>query len=223
MTPPRITRRRLLAATGVTVGAVTLAGAGLAASAPTETVQSFPDIAFGGTLMLDRVLVAYASRTGSTAEVAEAIGKTLAESGLAVDVRDMKSVTDLTPYRAVVAGSAINGAKWLPEAMNFLRVHRSALAARPFAAFLVCITLGRSDADKMRSAVSEWMAPVRSLVTPVSEGLFAGRLDLGSASFSLSTLMFRAAVAFGALPQGDHRDWNAVRAWAQSTRARLVA
>ena len=70
--------------------------------------------------MSRRTLVAYASRAGSTAEVAEAIGRTLAEDGAQVDVRLVKEVADLSPYRAVVAGSAIQGGKWLPEAMQFV-------------------------------------------------------------------------------------------------------
>lgn len=100
--------------------------------------------------MNDKILVAYASQAGSTAEVAEAIGQTLAESGAQVEVHRMKDVPDLTPYRAVVAGSAIHGAKWLPEAMQFMQKHRAALAHKPFVAFLVCITLGMSSADKYR-------------------------------------------------------------------------
>ncbi len=81
--------------------------------------------------MNDKILVTYASRTGSTAGVAEAIGKTLAESGVRVDVLPMQEVTDLAPYRAVVAGSAIQGAQWLPEALDFVRAHRAALARSP--------------------------------------------------------------------------------------------
>ena len=59
--------------------------------------------------MTKKILVTYASRTGTTAGVAEAIGKTLAESGAEVDVRAVADVKDLTPYDAVVAGSAIQG------------------------------------------------------------------------------------------------------------------
>ncbi|MCC6168651.1 MAG: flavodoxin, partial [Caldilineaceae bacterium] len=74
--------------------------------------------------MNDKILVAYASRAGSTAGVAEAIGKTLAEGGAQVDVRPMQEVKDLTPYTAVVAGSAIQGGQWLPEAIQFIQTHR---------------------------------------------------------------------------------------------------
>ncbi len=55
--------------------------------------------------MSNKILVTYASRAGSTQGVAEAIGKSLADGGAAVDVRPMRDVQDLTPYRAVVAGS----------------------------------------------------------------------------------------------------------------------
>ena len=94
--------------------------------------------------MPDRILVTYAGRTGTTAGVAEVIGETLAAGGLAVDVRPMHDVTDLSPYRAVVAGSAINGAQWLPDALAWVRDHRPELIRRPFAAFLVCMTLALS-------------------------------------------------------------------------------
>ena len=97
--------------------------------------------------MSNKILVAYASRTGTTAGVAEAIGKTLAESGALVDVRPMAEVKDLTPYQAVVAGSAIQGKQWLPEAMQFMQTHQAALRQRPFAAFLVCMTLAMKKGD----------------------------------------------------------------------------
>ncbi len=45
-----------------------------------------------------------------------------------------RMLKDLTPYRAVVAGSAMQGAKWLPEALQFVQTHQSALASKPFAA-----------------------------------------------------------------------------------------
>ena len=127
--------------------------------------------------MTNSILVAYASRTGTTAGVAEAIGKTLAESGAAVDVRAMADVKDLTPYDAVVAGSAIQGKQWLPEAMQFMQTHQTTLRQKPFAAFLVCMTLAMKKGN-YRAEVANWLQPVRTLAPPVSEGLFAGALDI---------------------------------------------
>ena len=83
--------------------------------------------------MSNKILVTYATRTGSTIGVVEAIGQTLAESGVEVEVRPMQEVTDLSPYQAVVAGSAIQGKQWLPEAMRFLQTHRATLIQKPFA------------------------------------------------------------------------------------------
>ena len=172
--------------------------------------------------MSDKILVAYASLTGSTAEVAEAIGQTLFESGMQVEVRPMKEVKDLAPYRAVVAGSAIHGGKWLPEAMQFMHTYQTELARRPLAAFLVCITLGMPGASKYRDGVSAWLKPVRALVRPVSEGLFAGNMQLSKLPLTFDAVMVRVAVALKVLPNGDHRDWVAVRAWAAALPGLLV-
>ena len=171
--------------------------------------------------MTGKILVTYATRTGWTPGVAEAIGKTLSENGLAVDVLPMADVRDLTGYHSVVAGSAINSGAWLPEAMVFMQDHRAELAARPFAAFLVCMTLAMRDGERYRSHVATWLDPVRALVRPVSEGLFAGGLDLHRIPSAGVRLRFRISVLFGVWKEGDHRDWNAIRAWASELSPRL--
>lgn len=164
--------------------------------------------------MSNKILVTYASRAGSTAGVAEAIGKTLAESGAQVDVLAMQTVKDLTPYGAVVAGSAIQNKQWLLEAMQFMQTHRAALSEKPFAAFLVCMTLAMKNAGQYRSFVADFLDPVRSLVKPVSEGLFAGVLDIRKVPSASDRFKFRLSVLFGVWSEGDHRDWNAIRLWA---------
>jgi menaquinone-dependent protoporphyrinogen oxidase len=171
--------------------------------------------------MSKKILVAFASTTGSTAGVAEAIGRTLAERGVEVDVRPMQEVHDIAPYHAVVAGSAIHGGQWLPEAMEFLQTHRSALTSRPFAAFLVCMTLAMRNAQ-YREHVATWLDPVRALVHPVSEGLFAGALDTKSIRSWGDRIKFRLSVLLGVWSEGDHRDWDAIRAWAESLRPLLT-
>ena len=172
--------------------------------------------------MPKRILVTYASRAGSTAGVAEAIGKTLAEDGAPVDVLPMNEVKDLSPYQAVVAGSAIRGSKWLPEAMQFIQTHRAELAQKRFAEFTVCITLAMSNGEQYRSAVSKWVAPVREQVKPLSEGLFAGKLDFSKLPFNWDTFLFHITVLLGIFPRGDHRDWNAIREWVDSIRPLLL-
>ncbi|MBK8137971.1 MAG: flavodoxin domain-containing protein [Chloroflexi bacterium] len=172
--------------------------------------------------MTGRILVAYATRTGSTEGVAKAIGETLAEDGTPVDVLPMSDVTDLSAYSAVVAGSAIRGGVWLPEAMEFVTSHKTALAQRPFAPFLVCITMSMKN-ENYRRGVAEWLKPVTKLVSPVSEGYFAGALDFDKLPWSFSTLGLRIAVGLGFWTSGDHRDWEAIRAWARSTAPKLQA
>lgn len=171
--------------------------------------------------MSKTILVTYATCTGSTVGVAEAIGKTLAERGAVVDVKPMRAVTDLTGYDAVVAGSAIQAAKWLPEAMNFVRTNQSALARKPFAAFLVCLTLAMKQ-GKYIDFVRDFLKPVRAMVKPVSEGYFAGVLDIRNIPSFADRLKFRISVAMGVWKVGDHRDWNAIHTWAESVYPLLL-
>jgi menaquinone-dependent protoporphyrinogen oxidase len=171
--------------------------------------------------MSHNILVTYASRAGSTAGVAEVVGKTLIENGAQVDVHPMQEVTDLTRYSAVVAGSAIQNRQWLPEAMHFMQTHQAALTRKPFAIFSVCMTLAMRNGESYRPQVSEWLAPVRGLVQPVSEALFAGVLDIGKIPSFSDRLKFRLSVAFGVWSEGDHRDWDAIHAWAKALHAQL--
>lgn len=173
--------------------------------------------------MTGTILVAYASRTGTTAGVAEAIGRTLAEGGAQVEVRPMQEVGDLAPYAAVVAGSAIQGQSWLPEAVQFVQAHRTELVQRPVAIFTVCMTMAMRNAANYRAGVLEWVQPVRALVQPVSEGLFAGALDIGKTPSFGDRFKFRLSVLSGVWKEGDHRDWAAIRAWAQEIALRLTA
>jgi len=164
--------------------------------------------------MNKKFLVTYASRFGSTEGVAQAIGKTLSENGMNVDVLPMREVKDLSAYQGVVAGSAINAGAWLPEAMQFMQTHRAELARKPFAAFLVCMTLTMKNGEQYRRHVTTWLDPVRMLVKPISEGLFAGGLNISRIPSFGDRLKFRMSVLFGVWKEGDHRDWNAIQKWA---------
>ena len=222
MTTKRISRRDFLKVSGIVLGSTLLVGSGLSVLENQQPEVSLPEYQFGENQMSKKILVTYASQSGSTAGIAEAIGKSLSDGGAQVDVLPMKSVKDLSAYSAVVAGSAIQGQKWLPEAMQFIHDHQSELSRKPFASFMACITLSMKNAEQFRDGLKEWMRPVRDVVRPVSEGYFAGVLDFSRIPFSFNALAMRIPVMMGIWKNGDHRDWNAIRTWAEGLRPLLL-
>ena len=99
----------------------------------------------------DRVLVAYGTKHGATAEIAEAIGKALIAAGLGVDVRRARRVRSLAPYQAVVLGSAVYAGRWRRDAMRLLR--RAELRERAVWLFSSG-PVGEDKGDPERSSVS---------------------------------------------------------------------
>jgi menaquinone-dependent protoporphyrinogen oxidase len=161
---------------------------------------------------MKKVLVTYATRTGYTIGIAQKIGETLAERGFLVDVKPVHADPDPANYQAVVIGSAVNGAKWLPEAVEYVKRHQQALHKPQVALFCVHIlNLGDSAASqKNRKA---YLNVVRPLVSASSEGYFAGKgLDPKETSAVVRWIM--RVTKF--MPEGDCRDWLKIAAWAQS-------
>jgi menaquinone-dependent protoporphyrinogen oxidase len=203
----KITRRRFLALLGGAVGAAALGCCGLTALStrqpPVEVTRS--NCEGDG---VEKILVAYASKAGSTGEVAKAIGQALCDGSVAVDVEPVREVGDLSGYGAVVVGSAVRMGRRLPEATKFIEAHRAILDQVPTAYFLCCGTL-QDDTEENRREAASWLAPVRQIVTPVSEGLFAGKIDFDKLSF-----LDRTIAKMVGSTEGDWRDWDAIHAWA---------
>ena len=63
-----------------------------------------------------RVLVAYGTKHGATAEIAEKIGQVLTDASLPTDVLRADRVSDLTSYQAIVLGSGVYVGQWRKEA-----------------------------------------------------------------------------------------------------------
>ncbi len=164
---------------------------------------------------MNKILVAYATRAGSTVDVAKTIGETLNASGATVDVRPIKNVTDIQGYDAVLVGSAIRMGKWLPEAVDFVKKNQAQLGRIPTAFFTVHL-LNCDDSDKSRAAREAYTAPVRQILTPKAEVFFAGKMDFSKLSFLDRTI----AQAVGGTER-DLRNWDTIRGWAQGLQTIL--
>ena len=160
--------------------------------------------------MNNRILIAYASKAGSTAEVAVRLGEDLAKQNASIDVLPISKVADLSPYQTVIFGSAIRVGKILPEAMAFIEKNQTALQQKPFHLFILCMTLEK-DTEENRKTVSAYLDPVRALVKPASEGLFAGVMNLARLPF-----IERVMITLMKAPTGDFRRWDQIQAWGQN-------
>ena len=164
-----------------------------------------------------KILVAYASRCGSTGGVAGAIAGFFCDNGASVDVKRVQNVRDLSPYRAVIIGSAVHSDKWLPEAVDFVKQNRSVLANLPVAYFITCLTMVKPTPENRQKALG-FLAPLREAVpevTPVDTGLFAGTLDYGKLSFMVRMVMKMKMESKG-ISEGDYRNWKSIKTWAKN-------
>jgi len=162
--------------------------------------------------MNNRILITYATRTGSTAEVAEAIGEVLASRGFVVDIKPMKEKPSLDRYNAVVLGSAIRLGSWVTEALDFIKENQARLNQIPTAIFTVHM-LNTGDNESSRAARQAYINPVRQLITPEAEAFFAGNLDLAKLSF-VDRVITKLVAAETGPKVGDFREWEKIRDWA---------
>jgi len=161
------------------------------------------------------VLVAYATKYGTTREVADAIGQALSEQGIRVDVRPAGEVRDLTGYSAVVLGTAMYYFMLRREAKRFLARHRKTLSNLPVALF----ALGpfNDTPEELASArvpVDKYLAK-SSWLSPVAVGIFGGRHDPSALRFPDNNPAMRN------MPPSDARDWEAIGKWANELPAAL--
>jgi menaquinone-dependent protoporphyrinogen oxidase len=163
------------------------------------------------------VLVAYATRHGSTEGVAERIGARLREHGLEVEVRPVGEAGDVAAREAVVFGSPVYDQSWPPEGLAFVRDNAAALAARPVWLFSVG-TIGDTTRLIGRLATREphGIGRVRREIGPRGYRVFAGVIDRQRWP-GPSRLLYRALGG----RFGDNRDWPEIDAWAQEIAGAL--
>jgi menaquinone-dependent protoporphyrinogen oxidase len=174
-----------------------------------------------------KVLVAYASRHGATAGIAERIAAGLRSAGLQADVFPVTDVGDVTAYDAFVIGGAAYLFHWLKDATAFVKRHRATLTERPVWLFSSG-PLGTDLVDKEGRDVVETGRPKEfedfmSLLRPRAERVFFGARDPAAPPIGVAEHLMRLAPAGkDALPAGDFRDWPAIDAWAAEIAAELT-
>jgi menaquinone-dependent protoporphyrinogen oxidase len=169
-----------------------------------ETPPAGPAPLRKGGVMRPSILVAYASKKGSTAEVATFVGNRLRERGLAVDVREAAEVEDITFYDGVVLGGSLYFGRWHSDATSFLKRFQE----RPLAVF----ALGPKTASEHdRAEAGAQLERALGDAEPATVAVFGGVIDPEKLRFP-----------FNRLPASDARDWTAIGAWVDEVAA-LVA
>lgn len=168
-----------------------------------------------------RVLVAFASKAGSTKGIAEFIGNKLSERGITADVREVSSVEGVADYDAFVIGSAVYYYHWLKEAMKFVSRNSSVLVNRPVWIFSSGPT-GTSETDKNGRNLREISGPkeldkIKELINPRDHRIFFGALfpdRLKGAAGMFSRWIPKD-------DQGDFRNWEEIEDWTNGIASAL--
>ena len=163
------------------------------------------------------VLVAYSSKRGSTAEIAQTVAATLRRAGLDVDLEPAEAVTSLEPFDAVVLGSAVYMKRWRGDARHFLKKHRKALRQMPFWVF------SSGPVGDPANDNPEWIEPPKLAAKVEEMGgrghvVFGGCLPVEPRGF-----MEKAMVEGTPKELRDRRDWAEIRTWAGEVASELAA
>jgi menaquinone-dependent protoporphyrinogen oxidase len=156
-----------------------------------------------------QILVAYATRSGSTAGIAQAVGRELEKTGTEVTAAEIKTIESPEGYAAVVIGGPLYIGSMDGAIKKFVAKYHEQLSKVPVAAFAV----GLAPKDPRPEALGLAMEALKKAVmplTPVSSALFAGKLDPAKLNFLMRKFMEMAKI-----PSGDFRDWDAIAAWAK--------
>jgi menaquinone-dependent protoporphyrinogen oxidase len=170
-----------------------------------------------------KVLVAYASKAGSTKGIAEFIGERLRERGIQTDVYEVSSVRGLEEYDAFVIGSAVYMFHWIKEAKQFVLKNRATLGGRPvwlFSSGPVGLQKTNPKGQDLTDASVSGPKEIDELsdaVKPRDHHVFFGALSgdkLGGAMGLTYRFMKRSKAVRESMPDGDYRDWKDIEAWA---------
>lgn len=160
---------------------------------------------------MTRTLVAYASKHGSTTEVATAIAASLRAAGHDVDLLSAEAAVVAGPagYECVVLGGSLYMGHWHADACRFIRRHHEAIERLPLAVFaLGPRTLEPKDVAGSRKQLEGALRRLK--VDPDLIAIFGGAVDPGKLHFPLNRMA-----------PSDARDWQAIDAWTEEVSAMI--
>jgi menaquinone-dependent protoporphyrinogen oxidase len=164
-----------------------------------------------------KTLVLYASRHGSTAEIAERIARRLADRGVPVEIRPVDAPGDFVDFEAIVFGAPVYDQSWPPEATRFVTRHEGELAARPLWLFSVG---SFGDTKRLLGPLArkepKEIGSLRARLRPRDYRVFQGVIEKHQWPFWSRMLFHLFGGRFG-----DHRDWAVIDGWAEEIAAAL--
>ena len=170
------------------------------------------------------VLVAYASKHGSTQGIAERVAKTLTSAGQEAEAWPAEAVDDLSGFEAFVVGSAVYVTHWRKEASGFVRRNRAILSSKPVWLFssgpLGTEAVDAKGRELIVTAEPKEIAEFRKAIGPRDHRVFFGALDPSKLGLTIR-LMRKLPPARANLPEGDFRDWSGIDDWANGIARHL--
>ncbi len=167
--------------------------------------------------MSGKLLVAYASKYGATAQIAEKIALRLTKDGVDAEARDVKEVAGVSEYKGIILGSGVYMGMWMKEAVEFLKANESSLAEMPVWFFSDGPTGEGDPQDLMKGwRFPEDLKAIAERIKPRDIIFFHGVIDTDRLKFA-EKLIVKALKA----PVGDFRDWQMIHAWADKIAAAM--
>jgi menaquinone-dependent protoporphyrinogen oxidase len=167
--------------------------------------------------MAAKVLVAYASKYGSTQEIAEKIGEALKQAGLQADVKPVKSVNNLSEYKEVIIGSAMYIGSWRKEAVNFLKKNEKTLAGQKVWVFSTGPS-GKGDPAQLLKGViiPSGVKTILDRIKPRDVAVFHGSLNPEKMKGLEKWMVKRVGGE-----TGDFRDWEMIKRWGEKVAGEI--